>query len=361
MRFHRLDLNLLVALDALLTWQNVTRAAERLCLSQSAMSGCLSRLRAHFEDELIVQLGRRMVLTPLGASLAGPLRELLARTESLVTAKPAFDPARSDRSFVIITSDYAAQVLMLKVLQRVAEEAPRVKVTIDMLAEESVENFERGDTELLLIAEQFAAKNCDRDHIFDDEYVCVAWSGNKKVGSSLSLDQYASMPHVVARFPRGRQSTHDQRHLDRLGYQRNVAVTTPTFTLVPLFVIGTDRIATVHSRLARQYAEYLPLRILPSPVKFPVLREVLQWQPHLASDPALHWFRELMKRTAQEIEPLGRRSRAVAGCAGAPTGGHRGWPTAAPPMMMERARAVRGRAKRDDAARFASVLKDANN
>ena len=88
MRFHRLDLNLLVALDALLTWQNVTRAAERLCLSQSAMSGCLSRLRAHFEDELIVQVGRHMVFTPPARSLAGPLRELRAQTELLVTVIP---------------------------------------------------------------------------------------------------------------------------------------------------------------------------------------------------------------------------------------------------------------------------------
>ena len=219
MRFHRLDLNLLVALDALLTTQNVTRAAERLCLSQSAMSGCLARLRAHFEDELIVPVGRRMVLTPLGSGLVRPLRELLAETEALVTAKPSFDPSRSERSFSIITSDYAAQVLMPKVLQRLAGEAPRVKVTIDVLTEESVENFEHGDTELLLIAEQFAAKTCDRDHIFDDEYVCVAWQGNKGVGRSLSIRQYLSMPHAVVRFPRGRQNTHDQRHLDRLGYQ----------------------------------------------------------------------------------------------------------------------------------------------
>jgi DNA-binding transcriptional LysR family regulator len=242
-----------------------------------------------------------------------PLRELLAETEALVTAKPSFDPSRSERSFSIITSDYAAQVLMPKVLQRLAGEAPRVKVTIDVLTEESVENFEHGDTELLLIAEQFAAKTCDRDHIFDDEYVCVAWQGNKGVGRSLSIRQYLSMPHAVVRFPRGRQNTHDQRHLDRLGYQRNVAVTTPTFTLLPFFVIGTDRIATVHARLARQCAEYLPLRVVPSPVRFPVLREVLQWQPHLASDPALHWFREVVKRAAQDIAPLGRKhGRAAA-------------------------------------------------
>jgi LysR family transcriptional regulator, nod-box dependent transcriptional activator len=312
MRFHRLDLNLLLALDALLTWQNVTRAAERLCVSQSAMSGCLSRLREHFQDELIVRVGRRMVLTPLGASLAGPLRDLLAQAETLVTAKPAFDPASSERSFVILASDYAAQVLMLRMVQRVVQAAPRIRINIEMLTQEGIENFDRGEAELLLIPEQFAARTCDREHIFDEEYVCVVWSGNKRVGRFLSIDQYLSMPHVVVRIPHGRQVTQDQQHLDRLGYERVVAATTPTFALAPIFVVETDRIATVQSRLARQYAKYLPLRVLPSPIKFPILREVLQWQPHLASDPAIHWFRDVMKLTAREIEPIRRKTRAIA-------------------------------------------------
>ena len=105
MRFHRLDLNLLVALDALLTHRHVTRAAERLCLSQSAMSGSLARLRVHFKDDLIVQVGRKMILTPLGETIARPLRELLAQTESLINTAPRFGPASSDRTFTIIMSD----------------------------------------------------------------------------------------------------------------------------------------------------------------------------------------------------------------------------------------------------------------
>jgi DNA-binding transcriptional LysR family regulator len=312
MRYHKLDLNLLVALDALLTLQNVTRASERLCLSQSAMSGCLARLRAHFADELIVPIGRRMVLTPLGQSIAPQVRELLTRTEALITAKPRFDPTSSDRRFVIIVSDYAAQVLMVGALQRIAREAPRITVTIERMNEPNVESFQRGEHEMLLIAEDGAVPNWERDYIFDDDYVCVAWSENKDIGRTLTLDQYLAMPHVAAQFPYGRLSTHDERHLERLGYRRNVVVATLNFAQLPLFVIGTDRIATVHLRLAKQYAQYLPLRILPSPVKFPVLREVLQWQPRLASDPALHWFRETLKRSARKIEPSGRRHKAIA-------------------------------------------------
>ena len=95
MRFHGLDLNLLVALDALLTHQNVTRAAEQLNLSQSALSGALARLREHFDDELVVPIGRRMEPTPLARTLAEPLHEILLKTKSLVTATPTFDPQTS--------------------------------------------------------------------------------------------------------------------------------------------------------------------------------------------------------------------------------------------------------------------------
>ena len=128
---------------------------------------------------------------------------------------------------------------------------------------------------------------------------------------TITTEQYLSMPHVVAQFPYGRLNTHDEQYLQRIGLKRNVAVTTPTFTLVPLFVIGTDRIATVHSRLAFQCAQYLPLKILPSPIKIPVLREVLQWQPHLATDPALHWLRDLLRRTAADIEPLDKKATTL--------------------------------------------------
>src|SRR5262245_4933192 len=112
MRFNRLDLNLLVALDALLAEQNITRAAERLHLSQSAVSGALARLREHFQDELLVQVGRRMTRTPLAESLAQPVREILAQVQATVERRPGFDPSTSDRQFSIMVSDYVTTVLM---------------------------------------------------------------------------------------------------------------------------------------------------------------------------------------------------------------------------------------------------------
>jgi LysR family transcriptional regulator, nod-box dependent transcriptional activator len=128
MRFHGLDLNLLVALDALLTHQNVTRAAEQLNLSQSALSGALARLREHFDDELVVPIGRRMEPTPLARTLAEPLHEILLKTKSLVTATPTFDPQTSNRRISIIASDYSTEVFLLDLLTDIAREAPGVKI-----------------------------------------------------------------------------------------------------------------------------------------------------------------------------------------------------------------------------------------
>jgi DNA-binding transcriptional LysR family regulator len=122
MRFHRLDLNLLVALDALLTERSVTKAGERLYLSQSAMSGALAKLREHFEDELIVQVGRKMVLTPLAESLQRRVRDVLKMAQSLLGSRPTFDPRTSERRFSIVSSDVVMSVLMDCVVRRLAAE-----------------------------------------------------------------------------------------------------------------------------------------------------------------------------------------------------------------------------------------------
>lgn len=120
MRFNHLDLNLLVALDVLLEEQNITRAAERLHMTQSATSGVLGRLRLYFEDELLAQVGRKMQPTPYARELAAPVREILLTIQSSITAKPVFDPATSKRHFRLITSDYLISVLFARVIQKIS-------------------------------------------------------------------------------------------------------------------------------------------------------------------------------------------------------------------------------------------------
>ena len=130
MRFKGLDLNLLIALDALLTERNVSVAARKVFLSQSAMSGALSRLREHFGDELLVPVGRRMVLTSAAELLAEPLRQLVLQIEATVGASLKFEPSKSTRTFVVHASDYITEVVLNHVVPMIAQEAPGVVLEI---------------------------------------------------------------------------------------------------------------------------------------------------------------------------------------------------------------------------------------
>jgi len=298
MRFHRLDLNLLVALDALLTHQNVTKAAEQLNLSQSALSGALARLREHFDDELVVLVGRRMEPTPLAQSLAEPLHEVLLKTKALVMAKSSFDPLTSERRISLVASDYAIELLVTGVLRDMAQQAPHIRVVLEETTKEKFEKFDRGEINFIIAPDRQAFQRHPREYLFDEKYVCVVWTENTLVGESLSLDQYQTMPHIV-RYSKGTlQTTFEQRFLDQIGCPRNESVIVPSFTLVPKLVIGTDRIATVHARLAELYSRVLPLRIVTPPFEFPILRQVLQWHRHEESDPCFAWFRGMIKSAA---------------------------------------------------------------
>src|SRR5438105_5908792 len=148
MDFKGLDLNLLVALDALLAEKSVTRAGVRLHLSQSATSGALARLRDAFHDSLLVQVGRAMTLTPLAEGLVDPVRELLLQAETIVNSSPAFDAATSTRRFRMMMSDYVEAVVMTEALPQIQKLAPGVSVELISNHEGGCEALERGEIDL---------------------------------------------------------------------------------------------------------------------------------------------------------------------------------------------------------------------
>src|SRR4029078_3421943 len=130
MDLHLFDLNLLVALDALLTERNVTRAGNRLNLSQSAMSGALARLRHYFRDELLVPVGRQMVLAPVAEVLAEPVRDILLQIRGTLGSKPRFDPSTATRHLSLAVSDYVTEILMVDVLRSARCEAPHIPFSV---------------------------------------------------------------------------------------------------------------------------------------------------------------------------------------------------------------------------------------
>ncbi|QRK06866.1 LysR family transcriptional regulator [Archangium violaceum] len=301
MRFQNLDLNLLVALDVLLEERNVSRAAARLHLSQSAMSGALGRLREFFGDELLVQVGRQMVPTPRAESLAHQVRDILLRIQSAVEAKPSFDPASARRTFRIVTSDYITEVLLADVVRRLKRVAPGISLELIPPGTSTSECLQRGELDFVITPDTHMLDLHPKEILFEETYCCVVWTGNTRVGDALSLEQYLESGHIGVALSRQAPSA-DQGFLERFGHERRIEVTVPSFCSVPHLLVGTDLVATMHSRLARLYARLLPLRILPLPIEFPTLIEMVQWSRYFESDPGLLWMRELFQACVAEQE-----------------------------------------------------------
>jgi LysR family transcriptional regulator, nod-box dependent transcriptional activator len=304
LNFRHLDLNLLVALDAMLTERHVTAAGARLHLGQSAMSAQLARLREYFEDDLLVQVGRKMVPTPLGESLMEPVRRILVEIQTTIAAKPTFDPVTATRRFALMMSDYVASVLMTEVLKRAARVAPGV--SFELLANNGaapMDFLDRAEIDFLVMPSEFLSADHPTLPLFMDDYVCIACADNAEVTEEMSLDQYLALGHVVVKFSRGHRSDIDEWFLAQQGCTRRVEVVAMNSNLVPQFIIGTRRIATVHRRMANHFLKYYPLKVISPPLKIPPLTETLQWHRSSDRDPGGLWLRSLMKEAAEEVLP----------------------------------------------------------
>jgi LysR family transcriptional regulator, nod-box dependent transcriptional activator len=304
MNLNRLDLNLLVALDALLLERNITHAAERLNLSPSAMSGALARLRTYFDDEILAQIGRRMVPTPLGESLQGSVRDCLLLVQATVESRPNFDPLKSTRNFKLMMSDYVSTVLMPPALSRLQREAPGITIELIGNENEPWEALSQGEIDFLVLPKTFIREGHPAEILFDDDYVCVCWSGNPLIGDQISMEQCLQMGHIVARIGTMRPPTIDAWFFERFGHERRVEVIATNFNSVPHLLIGTNRISIMHRRLALAYRGILPLKILPSPVVMPRLVEMIQWHKFRDKDPGRLWLFELLRAAATESSPV---------------------------------------------------------
>jgi LysR family transcriptional regulator, nod-box dependent transcriptional activator len=302
MDLQQFDLNLLVALDALLTEKSVTRAGTRMNLSQSAMSGTLARLRDVFHDELLIPVGRGMVLTPLAQDLVQPLRDLLQQVRSTLATRPRFTPATSDRHFSISVSDYVASVLIVDLLRLTRVEAPSITFELRSVGTRAGDDLDRDSVDFVIAPEGYVSPAHSREVLFEDTHTCIAWADNPHVGSTLSIDQYLSLGHVVVRVSEDGDN-YDERILRGMNHRRRVEVVTPSFDLAPHLVVGTGRIATIATRLAVKYSGLLPIKLVPVPIEMPPMVEMLQWHRAHDDDPAHIWLRARMRDAVAALAP----------------------------------------------------------
>ena len=302
MRFNKLDLNLLVALDAMLTERSVIRAATRLNLSPSATSNALARLRDYFEDELLVQVGRKMELTPRAEGLLDAVRDVLVRVDSAIAIPPQFVPSESERVFRIFVSDYAQAIFVRHVLALAHEQ--RSTVGFDFLPQEfnPQRALERGEVDLLIIPKNFNSPDHPEEVLYQEEFVCVVSRDSYLAQGALTFDRYVGARHVEMRPSSTDGQSFESRLFTRHGVARQIAVTTYSFSAMPALVVGTDLIATVHARLARQAALTLPIVLLPPPMEIKAMEQAVQWHKYRTHDPGLVWLRGLLRQAVGRME-----------------------------------------------------------
>jgi LysR family nod box-dependent transcriptional activator len=301
MRFNKLDLNLLVVLDSVLSTRSVSRSAEALFLSQPATSLSLGRLREYFDDELLQPVGKTQVLTPLAAELSKPVRDVLLQIQAITRIRPTFDPSTSERRITIESSDYVISVLLADVVRRATSAAPLMKFDLRARSPQTSEHLDRGEIDLLITPDFATVPGHPAEPLFEDTFSCLACSDHFRAGQTLSEDAYFNATHATVEWGGGLRITHDASLIATGKRKRRQDVIAPSFTLVPELLIGTPRIATLPSRLAHQMARRLPLRVMPCPIKIRGFAENVQWHKYQDRDPAIVWVRSLLRDAANSL------------------------------------------------------------
>lgn len=311
MRFRGLDLNLLVVLDCLLEEGSVSRAAERLRVTQPAVSASLKRLRAYFGDELIVPDGKRMVPTSRASSLRGEVRRLLDQVDGILVAGDVFDPLTAHQTFRVAASDYAISVSFSLMLETFGIEAPHTAVEFYAPSDESYARFEQGKIDLLVGPEQLVLPDHPVEFLYDEQQVVVGWSGNPVFGQKLRLEQFMDADHVAVQIGANSRNSVAEAFLRKSSITRNIALTAHSFSLIPPLLINTQRLAVVHERLAMWYAQYYPIAFAPLPFDFPQSKMVVQTHRSRRVDDRLTWF---VSRLKNAVDKFSENRDAGPGC-----------------------------------------------
>jgi DNA-binding transcriptional LysR family regulator len=300
-----MNLNLLVALEALLKTRSVTRAAEKLGVTQSAMSHSLRQLRAAFEDELLVRTGAGLIMTPRAERLAARLGPGLDALKAALQDDPPFDPRSATRRFSLISGDFLAVGVLPALLGILGGEAPQVDLDVSTTARgldaaHYLGRLERGETDLLvgaLVAERPAIK---RRVLHTERFACLLRADHPDVKRTLTLARYTRLGHVLIVTSGEGPSVVDTR-LAALGRQRRVAVRVASFLAAPMAVAASDLILTAPTSLAVHFARRYPLRVLPPPLELPSFDVVQLWHERMDDDPGHAWLRGAVARASKGV------------------------------------------------------------
>jgi DNA-binding transcriptional LysR family regulator len=303
-----IDLNVLVALDAVFSERNVTRAAAQIGRSQPALSHALQRARALFDDPLLVRVQGTLELTARARSIAPEIHRLLGELSRVLDAQQTFDPHTLD-SVTLGATDYVGFVLLPHVFRILTELAPGLSVRVRALeGPDAIEPLSRGALDIALGTFPFVPKSLRQQRLFDDHFVCLR--RKRRAGTThMTLERFASLGHVLVTSPSAGPGPVDYALAER-GLTRKIAAYVPHFLVAPSIVAATDLVLTTGQRVAERFAPQLGLETFPCPVHLERFAVSMIWHPRTDDDSMGRWLREILRSATSNLSAPPPRTRA---------------------------------------------------
>lgn len=292
-KLHNLDLKLLQLFDHVYRLRNLSKAAELLGLTQPAVSLALGRLRLHFGDPLFVRVGGTMEPTPMATALHPQAIHAIAMLEALLAFQPSFDPARDQRNFRIAMTDVGQIVILPRLLNTLAQNAPHIRVDISQVSADTADHLQQGSLDIALGFLPDLEGRFMQQTIFKETFACLVRQGHPRITSTLSARQYQDEQHVVVETS-GTGHVIIERHLARKGLIRQIGAQIPSFIGMATVVGSTDLIATLPSRAAHILCQGSNTRMMALPVEIPGYQVRQQWHERMQRDPGHMWLRTMM-------------------------------------------------------------------
>ncbi|PWB90584.1 LysR family transcriptional regulator [Methylocystis sp. MitZ-2018] len=301
---HNFDINLLVAFDLLMEEKNVSRAAERMFVTQSAMSHTLQRLRQQLDDPLLVKTPAGMKPTDRALSLVDPVKAVLRDIKRLIRAPEEFDPAQSRRRFVIAATDYMDLLVLPPLVERITLGAPGIDIHVKRTESPfPEEDLEHNDLDVVLGFDAILKPPAylSRTKLFEDRMACVV-GRQHMIGRSgrLTLEEYVSRKHMLISRTGTRAGLIDEWLAER-GLARRIALIVPHFLSAPFIVAKTDMILSLPERIAIEFIGLAPLKTVAIPIELPAYDLVMVWHPLHDLDPAHRWLRDQIVEVCRNL------------------------------------------------------------
>lgn len=297
MNIKGIDLNLLIAFDAVMRERNITLAARRIGLSQPALSHALSRLRRALGDPLFVRTGHGMEPTPYAERLAEPIRRACNLIGDALCVGNAFEPAKSNRIFTFYMTDIGEVVLLPSLLRCLQKEAPQVGIKVVRIPQFGVHDaMATGEVDLAVGLFPSLQTGFYEQRLYRDNFVCIARHDHPAIGNSLTAKQFGEIPHVMVSSTGTGHEAAIENVFAAQQVKRSIALTVPDFVVLPTIVAQTDLIVTIPERVARSFPSSINIKLLKPPIAFPDIEIKQHWHERFHHDPANRWMRSVIAR-----------------------------------------------------------------